>query len=270
MTSDETDPQEQMHARERVFWDAHVPSIEACLREVEAGPDPNTVLALDALSPLDGRAVLDVGCGAGILSAWLAQSGAVVTGVDISQASVERAYELHRRLGLETRFIAAAISAHAVGEAQFDRLTGRYVLHHLDLSQSATELGALLKHGGIAAFVETMTLNPLLRLARTHLAGRCGIPRYGSADECPLVVRDLVTLERAFGECSTMVAELTFFRIFDRQVLHYRSPTVSRFLGSLDNFLLRLGLDSWSYHQVVFLRKADDQARTAEYPTTSA
>jgi len=55
---------------------------------------------------------------------------------------------------------------------------------------------------------------------------------------------------------------MAFFHLFDRQVLHYRSKRASALLGALDHFLLeRLGLRSWSYHQVLVLTRMEDGVR---------
>src|ERR671917_631988 len=90
--------------REQAFWDEHVPPLEEILAEYREGPDPNTRLMLDLLEPLEGKRVLDFACGAGLTSAWLAARGALVTGIDISPASVARAQEVVARLGLTARF----------------------------------------------------------------------------------------------------------------------------------------------------------------------
>jgi len=241
--------------REQGFWDDRVPSLEECLQRVEKGPEPNIARAIELLAPLEDATVLDVGCGAGILAAWLARAGACVTGIDVSPAQVERAAELHGGLGLRSRFVAAPVSGEALDGETFDRLAGRYVLHHLDPPAVAGELASLLRPGGKAAFVETMGLNPVLRFGREHLVGRYRIPRYGTEDERPLTRDDLRALEEAFGRLRLETVEMQFLRIFNRQVLHYRSRTASRALGALDDLLLRAGLSSWSYHQVVCLEK---------------
>jgi len=246
--------------REQAFWDSRVPSLEECIRQVEAGPDANTARLLDLLGPLEGLTVLDVGCGTGALSAWLAARGARVTGIDISAEVVARADQLHASLGLDSHFVAARLSAAALDGQVFDRLAGRFVLHHLDPPSIAHDLASLLRPGGAAAFVETIGRNPILRFARAHFTGRLGVPRYGTTDERPLTDDDLAALERAFGVLRLEVAEMQFFRILDRQVFRYRSRFGSRVLGALDDLLLRVGGRAWSYHQVVLLAKRPARA----------
>jgi 2-polyprenyl-3-methyl-5-hydroxy-6-metoxy-1,4-benzoquinol methylase len=247
---------DEREAREREFWDEHVATVEQCLGEYDAGPDVMTTALLDALEPLEGVRALDFACGTGVTSAWLADRGAAVTGIDLSPASTTRAAEFCRAAGAEVTFVTGPLESQAE-LGTFDRIVGRFALHHVDVATVAPLLAARLRPGGVAGFIETMDSNPVLRLARRHLVGRYGIPRFGTLDEHPLTQRDLAGLEAAFGELELRVPQMTFFRIFDRQVLRYRSSRASRALGALDDILLtKLHASSWSYHQLLVLRRS--------------
>jgi len=241
----------EVGARERVFWDEHVPALEFCIEEYEAGPDPNTRAMLDALEPLDGRRVLDFACGAGITAAFLAARGARVVGVDISPGSIEQARRLAAHAGLEIDFRAGELTEESFPPESFDAVAGHYALHHVDLTVFAPIFRELLVPGGRGAFVETMGLNPVLALSRTLLSGRAGVASYGSDDERPLDRADLRVLEMNLGPVELSVGEMRFLRIFDRNVLRYRHHALSRLLGRGDDAMLALGLGVLSYHQVV-------------------
>lgn len=251
----------EREASEREFWDTKVPTLEACLEHYREGPDPNTALMLDAVEPLAGARVLDFACGTGVTSAWLSDRGAEVTGVDLSPKSTARAAELSSALGANATFVTGDLDSRELAATTFDRVVGRFALHHVDCAAVAPALAARLPGGGKAAFLETMDTNPVLRFARRRLVGRFGIPRYGTLDEHPLTRRDLDVLARAFGDLRIEVASMAFFHLFDRQVLQYRSERASAVLGTVDEFLLeRLGLRSWSYHQVLVLSRTADAA----------
>ena len=240
--------------REQAFWDEHVASLADCVDEYELGPDAHTKAALDALEPLSGRRVLDFACGPGVTSAWLAARGAEVVGLDVSSQSIARARELCEDVGFRARFVATSLESLA-DEQAFDRIFGRFALHHVDCAVVGPMLARLLQPRGRAAFVETMDANPALRLARRHLVGRFGIPRFGTLDEHPLTGADLDALRKSFGTLRVEVPQMTFLRIADRQLLRRRSALASRLAGACDDWLLHLGLGSWSYHQVLVLTR---------------
>ncbi|HUA11762.1 MAG TPA: class I SAM-dependent methyltransferase [Solirubrobacteraceae bacterium] len=237
--------------REKAFWDEHVPRLAYCVKEYEAGPDPNTAAMLDALEPLAGKRVLDFACGSGITACFLAARGARVVGIDISPASIEQARELAAHAGLDVDFVAGELTVDTFAPETFDAVAGHYALHHVDLTVIAPIMRELLVPGGRGAFVETMGLNPVLSLARRRLVGRAGVASYGSNDEKPLDRADLRVLEMNIGRVELVVGEMRFLRILDRNVLRYRHRRASRALAAIDDALLRLHLGSLSYHQVV-------------------
>lgn len=241
--------------REKDFWGHHIPSLEECLALYAAGPDPNTEAMLQAVEPVGGASVLDFACGGGVVTAWLAARGAAVVGLDLSPDAIARARELLEAVGLEARLVATSLEE-AGDLGTFDAIVGRYALHHTDVAQLAPVLASRLRSGGTAAFVETFASNPVLRLCRRWLVGRAGIPRFGTLDERPLDRAAVAALETAFGSMRIEVAELRFLRIFDRQVLRYRSKRLGSALAATDDLLARLpGSTALSYHQVIVLEK---------------
>lgn len=241
--------------REQDFWGHHLPSVEECVAEFHAGPDPNTEGMLQAIGPVGGTRILDFACGTGVVSSWLASRGADVVGLDPSPDAIAVANELAQALSQPVTFVCKTVDD-AAGLGYFDAVVGRYALHHTDVAVTGAALAKRLRPGGKAAFVETFTTNPLLRYSRRHLIGRLGIPRLGTLDERPLGPEDIDALRRAFGRAETVVSEMRFLRILDRQVLHYRHPRVSRVCGIIDEGLNRIPRSaSLSYHQVVVLEK---------------
>ncbi len=242
--------------REQDFWGHHLPSVEECVAEFHAGPDPNTEGMLQAIGPARGARVLDFACGTGVVSAWLASRGAEVVGLDPSSEAISVAKEVCRGLALAPTFVSSSVEDAEDLGGVFDAVVGRYALHHTDVAATGAALAKLVRAGGKAAFVETFATNPLLRFSRRHLIGRAGIPRLGTLDERPLGPEDIRALREAFGQATTIVSEMRFLRILDRQVLHYRSPWASKACAFVDDVLRRLPRSaSLSYHQVVVLEK---------------
>lgn len=242
--------------REQDFWGHHLPSLEECIETFGAGPDPNTEAMLAAVAPVGGASVLDFACGAGVVTAWLAQRGARVVGLDLSPEAVARSRELLDALGLTATVVATTLEEAGDELGPFDAMVGRYALHHTDVAALAPLLARCLRPGGTAAFVETFASNPVLGLCRRWLVGRAGIPRFGTPDERPLDRAAVAALESAFGSAAVEVAQLRFLRILDRQVLRYRSRRLSSLLAAGDDLLARLpGSTRLSYHQVLVLRR---------------
>ena len=118
--------------------------------------DQNPLQALEgplvqqACGNVQGLRVLDMGCGTGRHTLWLAQAGAEVTGIDFSEAMLEKAHEkakgysidlivhdLHQRLPFET--------------GQFDMVVSGLVLEHIvDLAHYFSEIARVLGNPGRA------------------------------------------------------------------------------------------------------------------------
>lgn len=96
---------------------------------------------------VEGRRVLDAGCGAGPLSAALRDRGAVVTGFDASAAMVDLA---RRRLGGDVDLRVADLGAPLpFADAGFDLVVASLVLHYLeDWAGPLAELRRVLAPGG--------------------------------------------------------------------------------------------------------------------------
>ncbi len=110
---------------------------------------------------LDGKQVLDVGCGGGILSESMATLGAQVTGIDMGEAPLQVA-RLH---GLESgvsvdyqRSTAEAFAEQHPG--RFDVVTCMEMLEHVPNPASVIRACAtLVKPGGVVIF-STINRNP--------------------------------------------------------------------------------------------------------------
>jgi 2-polyprenyl-6-hydroxyphenyl methylase / 3-demethylubiquinone-9 3-methyltransferase len=111
---------------------------------------------------LDGKQVLDVGCGGGLLSEAMARAGARVLGIDLSQSVLDVA-ELHAldgKVAVEYRTVAAEELAQE-RPAAFDLVTCMEMLEHVPDPQAAVQaLAALVKPGG-DVIVSTLNRNPL-------------------------------------------------------------------------------------------------------------
>ena len=124
--------------------------------------NPLRLTWIDALASLNGKRVLDIGCGGGILSDAMARKGALVTGIDLSTKAL-RVAQLHA-LEAGTRNVDyREISAEAMAQqepAAFDVVTCMEMLEHVpDPSSVVRACSTLVKPGGWV-FFSTLNRNP--------------------------------------------------------------------------------------------------------------
>ena len=115
----------------------------------------------EAAGGLSGKDVLDVGCGGGILAEAMAASGAIVTGIDLSEKAlgVAQLHRLESGVAVEYRLIAADDLASAE-PASFDVVTCMELLEHVpDPASTVAACARLVRPGGTVIF-STLNRNP--------------------------------------------------------------------------------------------------------------
>jgi len=109
---------------------------------------------IDSHAGISGQKILDVGCGGGILSESMAQRGALVTGIDLSDKAlgVARLHLLESGNTVEYRKISAEeLADQAAG--RFDIVTCMEMLEHVPIPASTiAACAALVKPGGHVFF----------------------------------------------------------------------------------------------------------------------
>jgi 2-polyprenyl-6-hydroxyphenyl methylase/3-demethylubiquinone-9 3-methyltransferase len=110
---------------------------------------------------LDGAAVLDVGCGGGILTEAMAQRGARVTGIDLSDKAlrVAQLHLLESRLPVTYEKVMAEEYA-ATHAGKFDVVTCMELLEHVPQPDSMVAACARLVRPGGQVFFSTINRNP--------------------------------------------------------------------------------------------------------------
>lgn len=114
-----------------------------------------------AAASLEGKTIVDVGCGGGILAEALAGKGARVTGIDMAEQSLKVARLHLHESGLEVDYQLVTVEAFAEqNPASFDIVTCLEMLEHVpDPASVITAASRLLKPGGIL-FLSTINRNP--------------------------------------------------------------------------------------------------------------
>jgi 2-polyprenyl-6-hydroxyphenyl methylase/3-demethylubiquinone-9 3-methyltransferase len=115
----------------------------------------------DLAGGLQGKRVVDVGCGGGILSESMARAGAQVTGIDLADKplKVAKLHKLESGVDVDYRLIAAEELAAAEPES-FDVVTCMEMLEHVpDPVSVMTACARMVKPGGWV-FFSTLNRNP--------------------------------------------------------------------------------------------------------------
>ncbi len=137
----------ELHADE--WWNPNGPF--QTLHEI----NPLRLDYIEKYFPLKGRSVMDIGCGGGILAEGMAQRGACVTGIDLSESSIEKARHHAVKANLTTveYFCKDAESMASENPDAFDAITCLELLEHVPNPQKlVSDCSKALVPGGFAFF----------------------------------------------------------------------------------------------------------------------
>jgi ubiquinone/menaquinone biosynthesis C-methylase UbiE len=123
-------------------------------------------LISEALEPLAGRRVLDIGCGPGFLAKALIERGFEVTGIDPDDTTIEAA----RANAPSARFIAASGASLPFEEAEFDAAVLLNSLHHVpagEMADALREAARVTRPDGVVIVIEPLASGSFFEALRT-------------------------------------------------------------------------------------------------------
>ena len=124
--------------------------------------NPHRLAWIDNLSSLKGKAVLDVGCGGGILAEAMAGRGARVTGIDLAEKPLQIAQSHAQDRAIDVSYSKSSAEDWALtNPAHYDLITCMEMLEHVPDPQAViAACAAMVKPGGWV-FFSTINRNPL-------------------------------------------------------------------------------------------------------------
>jgi 2-polyprenyl-3-methyl-5-hydroxy-6-metoxy-1,4-benzoquinol methylase len=185
---------------------------------------------------LQGKTLLEIGCGTGAYVVQFAHLGAKVVAFDLSSSAIEVGIERARYYGLEDRITYNCTSAESMDypDETFDVIVGSYILHHIEVEAAAKNIYRMLKPGGVAIFLEWVAWGPFDSIRSLPLVQKFFPPGDGdvTADERKLGKNDRAVLRRYFK----VVTERRFWILVR---LTYFFPSTKLMLEKADLFLQR-------------------------------
>ena len=144
-----------------------------------------------SFTPLAGKRVLDIGCGAGLLAEPLARMGGAVTGVDAAAENIGAARAHAAASGLAIDYRAGGIEA--VAGERFDLVTAMEVIEHVrERAAFVRGLADALAPGGLLV-LSTPNRTALSRVAMITLAEGTGMIPRGTHDWSAFLTPDELT-----------------------------------------------------------------------------
>jgi SAM-dependent methyltransferase len=148
-------------ARNRRFWNDYAPKwVQAGREDWEAAEPrwgnwrvPESEVGL--LPPeLEGKDAIELGCGTGYVSSWLARRGAKPVGIDNSEAQLETARRFQQEFGLEFPLLHGNAEEVPYPDASFDLAISEYGASiWADPYRWIPEASRLLRPGGELVFL---------------------------------------------------------------------------------------------------------------------
>jgi SAM-dependent methyltransferase len=152
-------------ARNRFAWDELAADYEAPGRRSWESAEPRWGIwgvpesVLHVLPDVDGRDVIELGCGTAYVSAWLARRGAHVVGIDNSSAQLATARRFQGEFGLAFPLLMAAAEAVPMKDDSFDLAISEYgAAIWSDPYLWIPEAARLLRPGGQLIFLRNSSL----------------------------------------------------------------------------------------------------------------
>ena len=199
-------PDERMLAEEKFHdeWAASEDLTKINVRHRNEAPTaPEMRHIRTKLGELQGRTLLDIGCGLGEASVYFALEGANVTATDLSPGMCDATKRLAKINGTTLETHVSAAEALGLGDRQFDIIYTGNTLHHADTSLMMDQLMPHLKPTGIFVSWDPVAYNPVINIYRAMA------DEVRTEDEHPLKMTDIRGITSRFHESNVVWYWLT-------------------------------------------------------------
>jgi SAM-dependent methyltransferase len=210
-------PGNDIYKREKIFsaeWANSINADEVLVEEsFEACTAPENRIIMSKLGDLQGKTVLDLGCGAGEAAVFFAKKGANVIAVDISIDMLKLVQEVAKKHNVILKTQEASGHNLNFKDETFDIIYAANLLHHVDIKETISEISRLLKKGGIFVSWDPLAYNPLINIYRKIAKD------VRTKDEHPIKMADLEKIRKYFRRMNTYTTWFFTLWLFIRYYL---------------------------------------------------
>jgi ubiquinone/menaquinone biosynthesis C-methylase UbiE len=257
-----TDLNDKTHLNERLesekeFHDSKYSGKTTIAPHYQFNPTYHIFLKMkELLGDIEGKRILEYGCGTGWITAELASLGGAIDAFDISQEGINQTKSLLHQLKMLGCCTLKKMAAEELeyDANTFDFVTGFAILHHLDLDKAMPELYRVLKPSGVAYFAEPLGVNPLINLYRLLT------PKYRTEDERPIIFKDFKKYSELFSSFTHeefyLTALLPMGLLYLPYVKKYFNSVLNSFI-KIDRVILKTipWLGNWAWYSIFCLKK---------------
>ncbi|MFX1532227.1 MAG: class I SAM-dependent methyltransferase [Promethearchaeota archaeon] len=178
----------------------------------------------EKIGKVKNKKVLDIGCGIGLLSFYLARRGANVIGIDLSKNIINFCKNEAKKKELNIDFREMNAQIPDFEDESFDIIVGSRVVHHIpNIELFFKECKRLLKKKGYIVFIEPLKKNLIVELNRKIFA-----PQKRTRHEHPLYISDILQSKSVFGniehkEYFLLSPIAMFFRDFVKNAILFKA-----------------------------------------------
>ena len=124
--------------------------------------------ALDNISDVSGKKIVDVGCGNGEMSVLFALKGAKVVGLDIEASVLEEAKALALKWNVKDECIFLNVSAESIPieSDSVDIIFSKSTIQYMNREDVLAEYNRIIKPDGMLVLLENLPFNPFINIYR--------------------------------------------------------------------------------------------------------
>ncbi|MBT3261239.1 class I SAM-dependent methyltransferase [bacterium] len=160
----------------------------------EACTAPENRYIMQKLGDLNGKRILEVGCGLGEASVYFAKKGADVVATDISSGMLEVVKKLAALHNVSLTTKQAYSHELDFVDNSFDVVYAANLLHHIDLEPTLKEVKRVLKKGGVFISWDPLAHNPMINVYRKMAM------KVRTDDEHPIQMKQLKIFKQFFSK----------------------------------------------------------------------